>query len=414
MSVDFEKIKDVPRLLMEVELKPLQGARFQPTGFPDLGAATYTLPSNNTEMLLVESAQSMANRMEAICWNGPKQKPIEPLKGLPYVRVNMGQDRFLTSSWLEAHRLASAFIKDSVGPENQGMVDFFRREFALRKNMPIDWSLIYKKVFALDPMCLIHGVFFADKKWPGQPRVCRALSAFIEAADVRPVESGGVKKDEVSHKTGEGQRATEGYGHVPYHRREFTAGNITAFFNLNLAQIRSYGLSEEATRLLILVGLFKIRRWLDSEMDLRTNCKFKPCNDVVVKAPPGFALPALGDLEGEVRQAVELCARGREFGATPTVVVWNPKPISVDLLEGIGKVEIPEDLKEQCRVEKRKVKGREKRLIQFTGPVDEADIEALKDANPGAEALHKVFDDLLKEYGKQYQQEKEKAEEGTE
>lgn len=28
------------RLLIEAELVPVQGSRFQPTGFPDLGAAT--------------------------------------------------------------------------------------------------------------------------------------------------------------------------------------------------------------------------------------------------------------------------------------------------------------------------------------------------------------------------------------
>ena len=37
MTLDYQKIKDVPRLLMEAELKPLQGHHFQPTGFADLG-----------------------------------------------------------------------------------------------------------------------------------------------------------------------------------------------------------------------------------------------------------------------------------------------------------------------------------------------------------------------------------------
>ena len=37
MTIDFGRLNDQPRLLMEAELEPIQGTRFQPTGFPDLG-----------------------------------------------------------------------------------------------------------------------------------------------------------------------------------------------------------------------------------------------------------------------------------------------------------------------------------------------------------------------------------------
>nr|WP_256360918.1 type I-U CRISPR-associated RAMP protein Csb1/Cas7u [Methylomonas koyamae] len=70
MSIDFSALHAAPRLLIEAELQPLQGARFQPTGFPDLGAAVYDGPNGN-RLLLVESAQSMANRMETVCWDAP-------------------------------------------------------------------------------------------------------------------------------------------------------------------------------------------------------------------------------------------------------------------------------------------------------------------------------------------------------
>ena len=56
----FGGLKGAPRLLMEAELKPVQGARFQPTGFADLGAALYERP-DGVRMVLVESAQSVAN-----------------------------------------------------------------------------------------------------------------------------------------------------------------------------------------------------------------------------------------------------------------------------------------------------------------------------------------------------------------
>ena len=68
MSLDFSALAAEPRLLLEAELRPVQGSRFQPTGFPNLGPAVYAAPDGE-QTVLVESAQSMANRLEAVCWD---------------------------------------------------------------------------------------------------------------------------------------------------------------------------------------------------------------------------------------------------------------------------------------------------------------------------------------------------------
>ena len=52
----FEALTNAPRLLIEQKLKPIQGERFQPTGFDDLGAADYKL-HDGTRMLLVERSE---------------------------------------------------------------------------------------------------------------------------------------------------------------------------------------------------------------------------------------------------------------------------------------------------------------------------------------------------------------------
>ena len=79
------------RLLVEADLVPLQGQRFQPTGFADLGAAVYTLP-DGIRMLLVESAQSMANRLEQTIVT-PDGEVIPELEGLSYVAAELkGKD----------------------------------------------------------------------------------------------------------------------------------------------------------------------------------------------------------------------------------------------------------------------------------------------------------------------------------
>jgi CRISPR-associated protein Csb1 len=409
--IDFTALKDVPRLLIEAELQPIQGTRFQPTGFPDLGAATYTL-HDGTEMLVVESPQSMANRLEEVCWDRGSNAPVKELQGLPYVQVNIG-NRFLTSSWLESHRLASAFIKDSNHPNGRDMLQFLREEFKLKKNKPLDWALIYKTIFSLDPMCLIHGVFFADKKWPGQPRVPRALSAFIEAADVARAQSGGVKKDDVSHKTGEGQKATEGYGHVPYARVDFTAKEITAYFHLDLKQIRCYGLPEQATNLLMALALFKISRWLDSDMVLRTNCKFALANNkngIRIREPKDYEVPKPSALTETFKQLIQ--HNKSNFSSSPTTVTWSPKPASVELPSDLtSPPTIPSDLQEHCHLGTKKTKAGEKTIIVFEGPMDNGDVDALKAANPDEEKLNKIFEKLFEASQKIYGEEREEGEE---
>src|SRR5882672_5158304 len=113
--LDLTPLDKVSRLLMAVSLKPLQGDRFQPTGFPSLGAADYQTKSGHS--LLVESPQSMANRLEATCWDSTANKPIAVLEGISHVTVRRGpqkelQDKpFLTDSMLEAHRLNSVYIE---------------------------------------------------------------------------------------------------------------------------------------------------------------------------------------------------------------------------------------------------------------------------------------------------------------
>ena len=108
-TIDYNTLAVEPRLLMEAKLKPLQGHRFQPTGFADLGPARYTLP-DGTEMLLVESPQSVANRMELACWDQANDDLIDELKGLPYIRILDSDGNRVSNSVLEAHRINSEYI----------------------------------------------------------------------------------------------------------------------------------------------------------------------------------------------------------------------------------------------------------------------------------------------------------------
>lgn len=309
------------RQLFDVPLAVMGGSRFQPTGFPDLGAATFERPRQLPDgtvardgegravwenALLVESAQSMANRAEAVGWDQGANGPVDALAGLPWVRVIDTAGGYLTSSRTEAHRLASAFVKQST-LDGEDMTVVIRDRLGLVNDKPLSPSAIAGAVLALDPLCLVHGVFFADNQWPGQPRIARVLTGFVEAVDVRPADSGGVKRDLVRHQLGDVGGTAEGYGTVPFHRREWTAAEITASFSIDRAQVRSYGLGTEATALLEAIARWQVRCLVDEPMRLRTACDLVAVDPEVVDHT-GEPLPSRAELEDAIRRGVDACA----------------------------------------------------------------------------------------------------------
>ena len=135
-------------------------------------------------------------------------------------------------------------------------------------------------------------------------RVARALTAFIEADGVRVAASGGVKNDHVN-PSGD---AKAGFGNVPFARDEYTAERITLYVNLDLAQIRGYGLGGSAERMLNLLALYKLRALTSEGMRLRTACDLKvESNALQAEMPAGWSLPPMKALEKDLRSAIAEC-----------------------------------------------------------------------------------------------------------
>ncbi|MCA8999784.1 MAG: type I-U CRISPR-associated protein Cas7 [Planctomycetaceae bacterium] len=304
MSLDFSALDNSPRLLLEVPLKPVQGSRFQPTGFPDLGAATFkgfNPDGERVECLLVESAQSMANRLEAVCWNEAEDKPVQSLRGMPYVEVSEN-GKVITNSLLEAHRLNSPYILES---KDKTFFDTLKEELGGLEVGRVDIRKLAETLLKYDPNSLLHGIFLAKKDLAGgRLRLPRILSSFIEATDVEVVSSGGVKND--SHDP-QGD-TSKGFGNVPFHREEYASPSIKAYFNIDLAQLRGYGLGQDAETLLIAISLFKIQSFLQTGLRLRTACDLEPAGDIVIKKPSGFNLPELDELESSLPTLIEAVA----------------------------------------------------------------------------------------------------------
>lgn len=328
--MEFTKLLDHPRLLIEAELQPIAGTRFQPTGFPDLGAATYTA-ADGTPMLLVESAQSMANRLEAVCWDEAAGKPIPALAGLPYVESKLG-DGVKTNSLLEAHRLNSPYIVNSA--------EFaaIRDAIGFKADAPFDRQKLVQALFKYDPNTLLHGVFL--EKVGGVVRLPRSLTAFIEAKNARVAASGGVKVDRVQPSSNEKNpetgekvppkygKADEGYGNVPFQRDEYT-GTIIAYFNVDLSLIAGFQLPSMSRELLIVLALFKIHQLLARGLRLRTACDLELKEDgLKIKRPAkDFIWPSPDVVEKRLGELLTQC--GSQFP--------EPRITSVTYAKGASK-----------------------------------------------------------------------------
>ncbi|MYH28511.1 MAG: type I-U CRISPR-associated protein Cas7 [Acidobacteria bacterium] len=299
MTVDLKPLDNTSRLLFEIPLKPLQGNRFQPTGFPSLGAATFQTASGTS--LLVESAQSMANRLEMTVWDAAANDVKDEFKGLSHVRVTRNGE-FLTDTILESHRLNSPYL---LAGKDKTFFNTLKKDVGVMETGPIDRRKLARALVKYDVNSLLHGVFLAKKELAGgRLRVARALSAFVEADNVQVAPSGGVKNDHVNPSG----VTKDGFGNVPFARDEYTARPITLYVNLDLAQIRGYGLGDAMEQLLILLSLYKLRALAEEGMRLRTACDLH-VEEAAIEAtlPRGWLLPELDDLKKGLKSAISDC-----------------------------------------------------------------------------------------------------------
>ncbi|WP_020476147.1 type I-G CRISPR-associated RAMP protein Csb1/Cas7g [Zavarzinella formosa] len=338
MADVFDKLKDAPRLLMQATLRPLQGQRFQPTGFADLGPAQYKAfrekdsgdnashDDAHVEMLLVESPQSVANRLETVCWDRLKGALVPELSGMPYVQVNSPSNTPITNSILEAHRLNSPYILEG---KDTSFREMLKKELTGMEKGPVDIALLAKLVFKFDTNAVLHGLFLAKPDLAGgRLRMSRILSGFIEASDVQTAASGGVKNDHVNPGKDEaaGMDASAGFGNVPFHRSEFTAKELVAYFNLDLSQLRGYGLGAAAETFLIALALFKIRRFLSTGLRLRTACDLEVKDELIAKKPSEYSLPDEKELAGLLKSSLAECKKAKLFADGPvTTVIYKNK-----------------------------------------------------------------------------------------
>ena len=237
----------------------------------------------------MESAQSVANRLEEVCWDKVADDWVPELRGLSVVKVQDKNSEPLTNSVLEAHRINSPYILEG---KDKSVFNHLKNQLADMEEGIVNLGKLAQVLLNMDVNALLHGIFLAKKDLAGgRLRLPRALSGFIEAKGAKVAASGGVKNDSVN-PAGD---TSKGFGNVPFARDEFVSPEIVAYFNLDLAQLRGYGFPAKVYNLLVALALFKIQRFLDTGLRLRTACDLD-CKGIEVQRPNGFELPSLDDL----------------------------------------------------------------------------------------------------------------------
>lgn len=309
-------------LIIKAKLEPLgQQNRFQPAGFPEIGHVIYDAPSADAsqnsakaKVCIVDSAASMANHLESLCFENATTGIIHhDLAGLPYVRCVTGPDKnvLVLTSISEGHRLASDYFLDAeVGGQNfRGLL---RKEFGIveiKKNetyfvTPESWWKIYKTIFKYDPNSLVHGILFAKE----QIKISRLLTAHLEAFGAARVGSAGVKFDRLGKTTS---------GQPIFSKDEETAERIEATFMIDLGLLRSYGykdcgLSLTQKRLLLELAFWKVQRMLAAPFRFRSGCHLQCVKSQfsTESGPAHFDAKAFGL---NVTAAIKACS----FGSNP-------------------------------------------------------------------------------------------------
>lgn len=292
-----------PRIRIECEMKPVQGFRFKPTGFPSLGAAEYEAEADDgtVKCLVVESTQSMANYLEDVCMHDGR--PVSVLADMPVITLADKDGKFIANTMTEAHRINSSYMLKNK--HDTTLMDMLKSEFGDGKAGISDFA---RFLFKHDTATLLHGTWLPNIS-NGEYRITRMLSAFIDATGVSPAEYGGVKNDSLDStgkKDGKGG-STEGYGNVPLPPiRDYTAKSITLYFSINLQLLRSYGLGEAAEEFMLALAVWKIRILTRHETEFRSGCDLRAV-DITVTAPAGYDLPSMDEAEADLARCIKRC-----------------------------------------------------------------------------------------------------------
>lgn len=276
-----DRLLEHDRVIIVASLTLANGNFFQPTGFPDIGACVF-VDQDGRRRCLVESEQSMANRLEAVCMQPPGTWRAPFAGKLPILRVSDASGGLLATNLTEPHRLSSSYVLEGTLGNGSKLQDVLRDRLGVSsdgKRWPLDKrSELSRVVFALDPAAMLHGFQFMQWSAVGlrQQRLLHARMEAVLAGD-SDVHYGGVKVDDIEPKSSSTKMGNKGM--TPHHRVRLIPDSISATFEIDVLGLRERRLVAEDTKgnsaaqkFLLALALWKIRQFLADQpaFDART------------------------------------------------------------------------------------------------------------------------------------------------
>jgi CRISPR-associated protein Csb1 len=385
----LETLYEQDWVLITASLEIANGRFLQPTGFPDIGPCIYR-DKEGKRWCLVESEQSMANRLEAVCMKDPGVW-VEELKGLPVIAVRDSKRNLLTTNLCEPHRIASSYVLEGKIGADKTIKVLFENKLGLEQGGD-SWPLnkraeLDNLVFALDPGALLHGFQFVQWKFVGL-RQTRLLHGRLEAElAVEPeVHYGMVKWDAIEPESARQERANKGQSIAAKSR--IVPKEILASFEIDVLGLKSLALDESQKKFLLGLALWKIGAFLDNRpsfdarsrqtlpsLRLRADCYLRPksvswsddsnSGQVTPKALIK-ALPDVPDFQRLLTEALEI--KDKAAGSVSS----DSSAKDVQLYEG-PLVEVRYETKEK----------KEKKSVPAAGDTVDADTDIEQDDDRG-------------------------------
>ena len=256
----LEQMYSKDRVIITAKLTLANGAFLQPTGFPDIGSCIYT-DGDGKRRCLVESEQSMANRLESVSMKSPGHW-VKELKHLPVIEVRDSNGFLMATNLTEPHRIASSYVMEGKlnGSDVKTML---ADKIGLSGDNGASWPLdkrdcLEKLVFALDPAALLHGFQFVQWKFVGL-RQTRLLSARLECvlAEDPEVHYGMVKFDLIEPSS-QGEGTNKGQSIAAKSRVVAATDGIKATFDIDLIGLKNLAVDEPQKKFLLALALWKI------------------------------------------------------------------------------------------------------------------------------------------------------------